>query len=296
METAATDGGRIITRSLGWVDAECIQDLNGPLIFVGRGGDTLRICVCSEEGGSIFAVPLREALLSGSFSELEPNSVSQVLVAQSLIPGKYSFKSAYGRYITSDVLGKVAAIKEAVGPHEEWLPVRRADGFAFESLHGKFLSIDKDSGRLRGDADSIGFMETFLVRCQAVNKYKAPVEDEEGNIVQTAGSHKDLEAIEKAQAYARLSPSSPTSPLPSHMWPHCALCRSPLYHVLTSHCHPQRSWMSLRYFRRKFVSWKGGRTKLRAMSPEEMERAEREGRLHEALLNSRARSKHDPFC
>jgi protein FRG1 len=222
---------------IGWADAESIADLAGPLVLVAVDEEPF-VMVC-EEIGNITARKVSELNLSCDTSLVEPNDVSQVFVGQSLIPGQYSLKSAFGRYLTCDTFGKVTATKEAVGPAEEWRPIKVEGGFAFQNVHDKFLSIDRAVVKVRADMETVGFNETFLVRCQASRKVRTKKSSEQ---VQP-----NFAIVEKDET-------------------------------------------------RKHVSWGGGRLKMKKLSHSQLTGAEQEGRLHEALLEQRMKSKHDPFC
>lgn len=193
------------------------------------------------EGGSIVPKSSIELELSAEFATMEPHDVSQVFVGQSLIRGQFSLKTSMGKYLSSDSVGKVTAGSTAVSELEQWFPMKTDDGFAFRNIHGKFLSFDRDSGRVRADSETIGFNETFRIRCQ--RRPSAPKDEVEETLLLpgTAGLHNFEQDTTK-----------------------------------------------------KFVSQ---RSKMRSSSSmEELARAEKDGRLHEALLERRMKSKHDPFC
>lgn len=110
----------------------------------------------------------------------EPFSTANVLVGQNLIPQVFSFKSVFGKYLTTDSLGQVACNKEAVNPLAEWTIVIKPEGVALQNVHQKFLSFDLKNSRLRCDSETIGFKETFIVKCRAdrkktrmLNKFRA---------------------------------------------------------------------------------------------------------------------------
>lgn len=123
------------------------------------------IKVGEEKGNLLF-----DTISDGSQPD-EPLSVANVFVGQNLIPHIFSFKSAYGKYLTSDSVGQVVCNKEAIGPAAEWTLVIQSEGLAaLQNAHQRFLSFDRETGRLRCDSETVGFSESFLVKCQAFRK------------------------------------------------------------------------------------------------------------------------------
>lgn len=90
---------------------------------------------------------------------------------------KFSFKSHHGRYLSCDKFGILSATREAISPEEEFLPILNELGggrWALQTVRDKFLSVDEvgagGTTEIRGDAEAVGFKETFVVRLQARNK------------------------------------------------------------------------------------------------------------------------------
>jgi len=103
---------------------------------------------------------------------LEPDQVNEVFLAQPVAANTVALKTHKSRCLSSDKFGIVTAEGEAVGPQEEWIPVFRENGVAFQSaVHDKFLKADVEKGMLRADSDTVGFCEVFTVKCQAARKY-----------------------------------------------------------------------------------------------------------------------------
>ena len=95
----------------------------------------------------------------------EPSTVDDVILGQFIQNGIFGLKTAHGKYLGSDKFGALILFREALSPQEEWTPVIRDDGIGFlHSVYNKFLSVKK--GEFRIDSDSMGFAETFIVRCQ----------------------------------------------------------------------------------------------------------------------------------
>ena len=148
----------------GWVRASELADFLGPVMIIAPG-DKWSLLRVEEENGQI-----KIDDFEGEGIPEEPASTANVLVGQSLIPGIISFKSAYGKYLTTDSLGQVFCNKEAVSPLAEWTLILKPDGTALQSVNQKFLSFDPISGKIRCDSETIGFNETFIVKCQAARR------------------------------------------------------------------------------------------------------------------------------
>ena len=149
----------------GWTKATDPEDFLGPIILI-VPGDNFSLLKISEEGGnlSLETCSNYEGIPDG------PQSTANVLVGQNLIPQVFSFKSAFGKYLTTDSLGQVACNKDAVNPLAEWTLIIKPEGVSFESVNQKFLSFDQKTGGLRCDSAAIGYNETFIVKCQADRK------------------------------------------------------------------------------------------------------------------------------
>lgn len=91
---------------------------------------------------------------------------------------KYSFKSHHGKYLSCDKHGILSATREAISPEEEFVPVRNELGggrWALQTVRERFVGVDESGGtiEIRGDAESVGFGETWRVRLQRRNKKKS---------------------------------------------------------------------------------------------------------------------------
>lgn len=153
--------------------------------------------VACEDTGVVKGRSVREVNLENTLGLIEPNDVSQVLVGQSLIQGQYCLKSAFGKYLSCDPFGAVSASKEAVGPTEEWTPIKVDDGFAFKNAFGKFLSVEKDTGKVRADSISIESNETFHIRCQLTSSETTTLGRNDNDY---PSSRQDLNLLEENEA------------------------------------------------------------------------------------------------
>ena len=95
--------------------------------------------------------------------------------------------------MASDKFGVITADREAIGPQEEWIPIFKEDGIALQSCYDKFLSADEIAGeeegegggggtgkyKLRADVETIGFCETWKIKCQARLRKKQKITQKE---------------------------------------------------------------------------------------------------------------------
>jgi protein FRG1 len=124
----------------GWVDAESLDDIStGPLFVTFNSSPP--VALASDPLGKIFASVLK--VKEEDFTEptnLEPEDVRQVWIATRVVgSSKISLKTATGKFLSCDKIGLLSASKEAIGPQEEWQPVHRDDGWAFQNVFDKFL-------------------------------------------------------------------------------------------------------------------------------------------------------------
>ncbi|KAG9300691.1 hypothetical protein G9A89_023489 [Geosiphon pyriformis] len=151
----------------GWVFANSVEDLIGPICLI-FNNEPLCCLHLSEKDHSINIAPLPNQQLSSC----EPESVYSVFIGARIVGNleHISLKTCDGKYLSSDKFGIITADTEAIGPQEEWTPVIRGDGIAFQNSYDCFLSVDEiaDGGyKLRADVETIGFCETWRVKCQA---------------------------------------------------------------------------------------------------------------------------------
>jgi protein FRG1 len=172
-----------------------LDDLIGPIYIIFNDDPPLCLAVV-EETHQLYLSPTHIDASENRLQMLEPDHVTQVFIGQRIsTSGGFSIKSVEGKYLSTDKFGVVSCDKEAVGPTEEWQPILREDGIAWQSVYGKFLSVDlKESNqdntqekarateatmsgrgrirtmsgpRLRADAETITFTEVFIIKCQA---------------------------------------------------------------------------------------------------------------------------------
>lgn len=170
----------------GWTNAESLDDIStGPLFITFASSSP--VAVASDPLGKIYASPITGAA-EGEIGNAEPSDIRQVWIATKVIgSNKISLKTATGKFLSCDRIGILSASKEAIGPQEEWEPIQRDDGWAFQNVFERFLyhfpldSVGKQANHtrsvdevaaggkveIRGDAESVGFNETFILRIQA---------------------------------------------------------------------------------------------------------------------------------
>ncbi|CAI2171825.1 18315_t:CDS:2 [Funneliformis geosporum] len=152
----------------GWVFAEAQDDLIGPLFLI-FNSESLFCLYCSEKDHSIGLQPLP---VGKQLPTCEPEDIPSVFIGSRIIGStdRISLKTFDGKYLASDKFGVITAEREAIGPQEEWTPVIREDGIALQSSYEKFLSVDEIAGggySIRADVETIGFCETWRIKCQA---------------------------------------------------------------------------------------------------------------------------------
>ncbi|KAI5844013.1 FRG1-like family-domain-containing protein [Morchella snyderi] len=166
----------------GWVDADCLEDINGPLVFAIAAPTPLGLS-CDPTTGQTFT----SALSAGdhTLATAQPTGVHQVWVATrihgSSSAEKRSFKSAHGKYLSCDKVGVLSATREAIGAEEEF-EVSLLPGvggrWALATVRGGFVGAHETGGGgggkavVRGDGEKVGFGEEWVVRVQRRNKKK----------------------------------------------------------------------------------------------------------------------------
>jgi protein FRG1 len=133
------------------------------------------ICLASDAAGQVFASPLT----ASSIAEAEPTDVQQVWVCTKIygsIEDKFSLRSHQGKYLSVDKHGLLSATREAISPEEEFLLVRcepSGGRWALQTVREKFIAVEErksGTAAVRGDSETVGFGETWLVRVQKRNK------------------------------------------------------------------------------------------------------------------------------
>lgn len=112
---------------------------------------------------------------------------------------KWSFKSHHGKYLGCDKHGILSATREAISPEEEFVPVRNELGggrWALQTVRERFVGVDESGGviEVRGDAESVGFGETWRLRLQKRNKKKTKGVGTDGKIKDKI-TRKELEEL-----------------------------------------------------------------------------------------------------
>ena len=124
---------------------------------------------CSEKDHSIGVQPLPPGIQLSTF---EPEDIASVFIGSRIVGStdRISLKTFDEKYLSSDKFGVITAEREAIGPQEEWTPIIKSEGIALQNTYEKFLSVDEiaDGGyNLRADVETIGFCETWKIKCQA---------------------------------------------------------------------------------------------------------------------------------
>ncbi|KAG2180914.1 hypothetical protein INT43_008494 [Umbelopsis isabellina] len=204
--------------SEGWVLCDQLDDLVGPL-FITHPSDPA-ICLTVNDLELLVPYPIPNLYDESP----APTITNQVFIGARVVGSSSAFtlKSSLGKYLSSDKFGVVSIDREAVSMIEEWKPTFTDGGVGFQNAYDKFLMVDEiagggntlpvhaekqqydsDSGlffsgfKIRADAESLGFCETFRVYCQARFKRKAKMSKKE--VVDASGV--ELDNIKKFQSW-----------------------------------------------------------------------------------------------
>jgi protein FRG1 len=122
----------------GWVTAESLDDIStGPLFITFASSPP--VALASDPLGKIYVSHITVDA-DGETANAEPDDVRQVWIATRIVgSNKISLKTATGKLLSCDRVGILSASKEAIGPQEEWEPVQRDDGWAFQNVFERFL-------------------------------------------------------------------------------------------------------------------------------------------------------------
>jgi len=146
--------------------------------------------------GKVYASTL-ENIEGENLNTAEPAEVKQVWVITKIHGTEhYSLKSHHGKYLSCDKFGVLSATKEAIS-HEESFAAIKTDvgsGWAFQTARDKYIGVDDPKGggtiEIRGDAEEVGFCQTWMIRGQA--RFKKTKKEE--NKLKDRITRKDLEA------------------------------------------------------------------------------------------------------
>ncbi|KAF3169693.1 hypothetical protein TWF106_005806 [Orbilia oligospora] len=207
----------------GWVNSDILEDIKGPVIFA--FASTPPTCLACDATGKVFASVLRD-VDGEDLSTAEPHDVRQVwTVTRIPTSTRFAFKGHHGKYLACDKFGILSATKDAISPEEEFTPVKTETGWGIQTCRDKFLrgeeknvsSGGRGSGAptggivvdVRGDAETIGFAETWVVRGQ--RRFKTKVKKEGGKedrisrkeLEQLAGQHLDDDQVKQLKKARR---------------------------------------------------------------------------------------------
>jgi protein FRG1 len=169
-----------------WVTADVPLDITGPIILLLPS--TPPSAISCDATGTIFPIPI-ENIVEDDPATSEPHDVRQVWIANRVArTAGHSFKGHHGKYLSCDKFGILSAVKEAVGPEEQFDVIAVNDlpgAFAIQTAREKFIEIEEargggsGTGKIRGDAETIQFTSTLRIRMQARFKPKLKVAKEE---------------------------------------------------------------------------------------------------------------------
>jgi protein FRG1 len=129
----------------GWVDAESLEDISTGPVFI-TFSSVPPVAIACDPLGKVYAATLIKSEEDGDPDNFEPDDVRQVWIATRLADSnKISLKTATGKFLSCDKIGILSASKEAIGPQEEWVPVKREDGWALQNVFENFLYSNQSS-------------------------------------------------------------------------------------------------------------------------------------------------------
>ncbi|KAF8458009.1 FRG1-like family-domain-containing protein [Terfezia claveryi] len=179
----------------GWVTMEQPEELTGPIMFTFAA--TKPVCMACDATGKVYASVLKN-IEGDNLNTAEPAEVKQVWVITKIHgTERYSLKSHHGKYLSCDRFGVLSATKEAISHEEGFAAVKTnvGSGWAFQTARDKYVGVDepKSGGtiEIRGDAEEVGFCQTWTIRGQARFKKKTRKEEDK---LKDRITKKDLEA------------------------------------------------------------------------------------------------------
>ena len=171
------------------------RDFSGPILFA-FPAEPVPISIASDTVGKVFASQLSTPDI------IEPTDVRQVWIATGITGSdgaRISLRSSQGKYLSCDKVGMLSATREAIGPQEEFTPVRNPDAPEFwglQNVYEKFVCCAESE--IRGDSGALGFREGWRVRIQARFLYQGE-NDSSNNITsrksETKVSKEELERL-----------------------------------------------------------------------------------------------------
>jgi protein FRG1 len=253
-----------------------LGDFIGPLFITLQGGD---YCLASDVDGKVLSLPIQQ--FSEHHHQPEPSHKEQVFVANPIVgresrtmdgqststttPGTVtiSLKNAFGKYLTCDRYGVVSCLHEAIGPQEEWRLVFREDGIALQSIYDGFLHLEQNR-IVRSDAQTIGFYQILRIYCQ-VSLKRERLKNERTATRQShrhRGDNDDLNSLDDGD----------------HDY------------------SPHANFTLEKELQKKYQSWSSGHEISLMPDLSRLRQAEKQGKLHEAMLDRREKLKSDRFC
>lgn len=247
------------------------SELTGPTVIVLPTSPPT--CLASDPNGNIFASQL-ENMVEGDPKTAEPHSVQQVWVASrvaGMAPNEISFKGSHGGYLSCDQYGILGAKREARG---------REENFVVDT------TVDED-GR-----------SWFQLRT-AASKAKAKPEEQKYISAATENATKKEADVKKEidddepQASKRVSISLRGDGEPFSADTHVVLRMQTRFKPQTA--ETREAARVKEKIGRKELEASAGRP-LTDEEAKKLKRAHRAGDLQEALLDVRAKAKHDKYA
>lgn len=131
---------------LAWVRPNDASHIRGPTVLLHTQGPSVLVFNSTVKKPLIHSLPE-----SDTIEAFTPDDISNVWVASTLSgTDTLTLRSADGKFLASDSLGSVTALREARGPNEQWRPIVQQDGsVALMSIYDKFLAQDETAGEFK---------------------------------------------------------------------------------------------------------------------------------------------------
>ncbi|EGD80546.1 hypothetical protein PTSG_01137 [Salpingoeca rosetta] len=206
------------------------------------------------------------------------------------LTGNVIMESESGKYVIALDNGTVSvgeSTKNSEGPDvQEILTIMCVSDnrVAIKTPFNRFLSVESESGDVTGLKEAIGALELWQ-----------PIFDDEGLVLFQGPNKKVLEVApgEKAKCSSAVGEGNTHFKLWS-----CAERKKEKKPIGDAYDVEDETGLTTTESKiaRRFQSWQDGKLRLSGGDANDLKRAKQEGKLHEALLDRRAKMKSDRYC
>ena len=265
-ESSATNASSNTTHDEddSWTVPGNASELNGPtMIVLSTQSPT---CLASDANGNVFASPI-ENMIEGDAKTAEPHTVQQVWVASrvaGMAENEVSFKATHGGYLSCDQYGILSAKREARG---------REENFSIEET-------TDDSGRIHFQLQTAATVGKAVEKRRFLNATAKEIKVD-SNSEPADKAVKKISVALRGDGEASQSETKVILRMQTRFKPQTAEAKE------TARVSEKIG--------RKELEGLAGRT-LTDEETRKLKRAKREGNLGEALLDIRAKGKHDKYA